>query len=137
MATKRAAGLALAAFGLAACGGGGSGAPPTPSPTATPPLSVVASQRVSSDPFSTASTQHATEVESYAAVNGTTIVSVFQVARAITYGSADTGFATSTNGGGSDPYGVAESGGIGSAPERAGELVELTGIEPVTSRVRF
>ncbi|MBV9269820.1 MAG: exo-alpha-sialidase, partial [Candidatus Eremiobacteraeota bacterium] len=59
--------------------------------------SVVTSQRISSDAFSDAATQHATEVESSTVSFGSTVVSVFQISRNTTYGSADIGYATSTN----------------------------------------
>jgi len=54
---------------------------------------------VSSDPYTTTSSQHATEVEPDTLSVGSTIVSVFQVGRFTTGGSNDIGWATSVNGG--------------------------------------
>jgi len=55
--------------------------------------------RISSDPFTNASSQHATEVEPDTLSNGATVVSAFQVARFFNGGGSDIGFATSTDGG--------------------------------------
>ena len=55
--------------------------------------------RVSSDPFTNTTSQHATEVEPDTFSSGSTIVSVFQVGRFFNGGATDIGFATSTNGG--------------------------------------
>lgn len=87
---------------VAACSGGGgsnSPAPPVATPTPPPVGSVVSSQRISSDPFSNSDSQHATEVESSTVAFGSTVVTAFQIGRVVTYGSADIGFATSTNNG--------------------------------------
>jgi hypothetical protein len=59
----------------------------------------VAVTRVSTDPFTNASSQHRTEVEPDTFANGSTIVSAFQVGRVFGGGSSDIGFATSTNAG--------------------------------------
>ena len=55
--------------------------------------------RVSSDPFSNPSSQHATEVEPDTFANGSRIVSAFQVGRFFDGGATDIGFATSGDGG--------------------------------------
>ncbi len=67
------------------------GAPPT--------LANLALTRISSDPFTNSTSQHATEVEPDSISNGNTIVSVFQQGRFFDGGSSDIGFATSTDGG--------------------------------------
>jgi hypothetical protein len=59
----------------------------------------VALTQVSSDPFTNASAQHATEVEPDTFVQGTTIVSAFQVGRVNNGGASDVGWATSTDSG--------------------------------------
>lgn len=55
--------------------------------------------RLSTDTFTNSSSQHATEVEPHITAFGSTLVSAFQVGRIFSGGSADIGFATSTNGG--------------------------------------
>jgi hypothetical protein len=55
--------------------------------------------RVSSDPFTNTTSQHATEVEPDTFSSGSTVVSTFQVGRFFNGGSSDIGFATSTDGG--------------------------------------
>jgi hypothetical protein len=57
--------------------------------------------RVSSDPFTNATSQHATEVEPDTFSSGATVVSAFQVGRFFDGGGTDIGFATSTDGGAS------------------------------------
>ena len=54
---------------------------------------------MSRDPFTNSSSQHATEVEPAAAVNGSMIVSAFQAGRFNLYGASDIGFSTSRDGG--------------------------------------
>jgi hypothetical protein len=66
---------------------------------ATPVVANVAVTRISTDPFTNSTSQHATEVEPDTFSNGDTIVSTFQVGRFFDGGSSDIGFATSTNGG--------------------------------------
>src|SRR5712672_2080552 len=62
--------------------------------------------QISSDPFTSASctasntTYHHTEVEPDTFSNGSTIVATFQVGRVFDGGACATGFATSTNNGG-------------------------------------
>lgn len=66
---------------------------------ASPALANVPLTRVSSDPFTNTTSQHATELEPDTFSSGSTIVSVFQVGRFFDGGATDIGFATSTNGG--------------------------------------
>jgi hypothetical protein len=92
---RRAGLLALSAI-VAGCGGGGGTPNPIPTAPATPPVNAV---RISTDPFSNASSQHATEVEPSAFAFGSTIVAAFQQGRFDEFGASDVGFATSFNGG--------------------------------------
>ncbi len=55
--------------------------------------------QISSDPFTVAPGQHATEVEPHVLSNGTTMVAAFQVGRIAPGGATDIGWATSTDGG--------------------------------------
>jgi hypothetical protein len=55
--------------------------------------------RLSTDPYTNSTSQHATEVEPDTYSFGSTIVSAFQVGRFNNGGSSNIGFATSTNGG--------------------------------------
>jgi hypothetical protein len=55
--------------------------------------------KISTDTFTDADAQHATEVEPDTFSFGSTIVSAFQVARIVDGGGADVGFSTSTDGG--------------------------------------
>jgi hypothetical protein len=57
--------------------------------------------RVSSDPFTNTTSQHATEVEPDTFSNGSTVVAAFQVGRFFNGGGTDIGFARSTDGGAS------------------------------------
>lgn len=59
----------------------------------------VALTRLSTDPYTNSTSQHATEVEPDTYSFGTTIVSAFQVGRFNNGGASNIGFATSTNGG--------------------------------------
>jgi hypothetical protein len=97
--------VSLVAFAaIAACGGGGSspGVPPV-GPTATPSSfgapSLANVQRISSDPFTNSSSEHATEVEPDVAANGMTVVAAFQAGRFFEFGSSDIAVATSLDGG--------------------------------------
>src|SRR5947207_15111430 len=57
-------------------------------------------QTISTDPYTSGTGQHATEVEPYAAASGNTIVSSFQVGRYSSgRGATNIGWATSTDGG--------------------------------------
>src|SRR5690242_20668480 len=62
--------------------------------TAAPSLT-----RISSDPYTNSTSQHATEVEPDTFSYGSTIVSAFQVGRFTDGGGSNVGFATSTDGG--------------------------------------
>ena len=86
----------LGFFMFAGCGSGSSNSSEMNHP---PPPPAVALTRLSSDPYSNASSQHATEVEPDTFAFGSTVVSAFQVGRISQGGSADIGFATSTDGG--------------------------------------
>jgi hypothetical protein len=66
---------------------------------AVPALAAVALTRVSTDPYTNTASQHQTEVEPDTFSFGSTIISAFQVGRVFGGGSANIGWATSTNGG--------------------------------------
>jgi len=93
------AGLFLGLFTLAlvACSGSSS----SPSSTVTTPGNPVGANltQVSSDPYTVAPGQHATEVEPHMLANGNTLVAAFQTGRISPGGSTDIGWATSTDGG--------------------------------------
>jgi hypothetical protein len=55
--------------------------------------------KISSDPFTNTTSQHATEVEPDTFANGSTVVSAFQVGRFFNGGSSDIGWATTSDGG--------------------------------------
>ncbi len=100
--TRRLAALAIVAI-LSACSANGSGTPPlrstpTPAPPQVPPWAGNV-QRISSDPFTNGSSQHATEVEPSAAAFGATVVTAFQTGRFFAAGASDIGVATSLDGG--------------------------------------
>src|SRR5947209_6677862 len=59
----------------------------------------VALTRVSSDPFTNTTSQHATEVEPDTFASASTVVGTFQVGRFFDGGSSDIGFARSSDGG--------------------------------------
>lgn len=89
---------------LLSCGSGSPGnsfvsPPPPPPPPSFPPLDLSSLVKLSTDTFSNANSQHATEVEPSAFAYGSTIVTAFQVGRIFGGGSADIGFATSTDNG--------------------------------------
>ncbi|MEA2217888.1 MAG: hypothetical protein QOJ35_514 [Solirubrobacteraceae bacterium] len=63
------------------------------------PATASALTPVSSDPFTNASSQHATEVEPDTFANGTTVLSAVQVGRFFDGGSTDIGVSLSTDGG--------------------------------------
>ena len=65
----------------------------------------VAVLKISQDPFTNSTSQHATEVEPDTFSAGSTIVSAFQVGRFFDGGSSDIGFATSSNSGATWPGG--------------------------------
>ena len=64
-------------------------------------LGNMALTRISSDPLSNTTSQHATEVEPDTFASGSTIVSAFQVGRFFDGGATDIGVARSTDGGAS------------------------------------
>jgi hypothetical protein len=66
---------------------------------AVPVLANLALTKISSDPFTNSTSQHATQVEPDTFSSGNTIVSAFQSGRFSDGGGSDIGFATSTNGG--------------------------------------
>jgi BNR repeat-like domain len=68
---------------------------------AAPALASVSLTRISSDPFTNATSQHATEVEPDTFANADTVVSAFQVGRFFDGGATDIGVARSTDGGAS------------------------------------
>ena len=80
---------------LAACGGSSS------SSTSTQPGNPVGPNlvQISSDPFTIAPGQHATEVEPHMLSNGTTMVAAFQVGRIAPGGATGIGWAASTDSG--------------------------------------
>ena len=90
----------LALWTLALIGCSGSSSPSTPS-SPTPPGNPVGANltQVSSDPYTIAPGQHATEVEPHMVANGNTLVAAFQTGRISAGGATDIGWATSTNGG--------------------------------------
>src|ERR1700750_3183529 len=55
--------------------------------------------RISTDPFTNPTSQHATEVEPDTFANGATVVAAFQVGRFFNGGATDVGFARSGDGG--------------------------------------
>src|ERR671934_1755350 len=85
---------------LSGCGSGSTSHQEPQQPPVFPPASVPL-VKLSSDPFTNTSSQHATEVEPDTFAFGSTIVSAFQSGRFSNGGSSDVGFATSTNSGSS------------------------------------
>jgi hypothetical protein len=71
----------------------------SPPPVTPPPTPEIPEVRLSTDSFTNASSQHATEVEPGAFAFGSTIVTAFQVGRIFGGGASDIGFAISTNSG--------------------------------------
>lgn len=67
--------------------------------SAMPALANVTVTKVSSDPFTNSTSQHATEVEPDSFTSGNTIVAAVQQGRFFDGGASDLGFATSTDGG--------------------------------------
>jgi hypothetical protein len=72
--------------------------------------------QISSDPFTNADSQHATQVEPDTFAFGSTIVSAFQSGRFFNGGASDIGFATSQNGGVSWVHGFLPSTTVNSTP---------------------
>jgi hypothetical protein len=92
-------GTALALFTISL--GGCSGSSSSSSSTQTPPQNPVGANltQISSDPYTVAPGQHATEVEPHMLANGMTLVAAFQTGRIVPGGATDIGWATSTDGG--------------------------------------
>src|SRR5579859_90154 len=68
---------------------------------ASPAAASILLTRVSTDPFTNTSSQHATELEPDTLAAGSTVVGAFQVGRFFNGGGSDIGFVRSTNGGSS------------------------------------
>jgi hypothetical protein len=91
--------LTLLALSISACSGGASSSTPSSSPS-TPQNPVGANlTKISSDPYTIAPGQHATEVEPHMVANGSTLVAAFQTGRIPEGGATDIGWATSTDSG--------------------------------------
>jgi hypothetical protein len=76
-------------------------APPPPPPVTPPPAPAGPSLvRLSSDPFTNASSRHRAQVEPDSFAFGPTVVTAFQSGRFFDGGASDIGFATSNDGGG-------------------------------------
>jgi hypothetical protein len=94
---------------------------------AAPASANVPLTRVSADPFTNATSQHATEVEPDTFAFGSTVVTAFQVGRFFDGGATDIGFARSTDGGatwgtpGFLPGMTFSSGSVGSPYERVSD----------------
>ncbi|HWY02518.1 MAG TPA: hypothetical protein VNX60_02525 [Candidatus Acidoferrum sp.] len=90
----------LALWTLALAGRSGS-SPSSSSLTPTLPANPVGSNltQVSSDPYTVAPGQHATEVEPHMLANGNTLVAAFQTGRISAGGATAIGWATPTDGG--------------------------------------
>lgn len=92
------------------CGGGSTGnsfVSQTPTtPILDPPQQQIPLTRISSDTFTNAPGQHASQVEPHAFAFGSTIVAAFQVGRISGGGGIAIGFATSTNGGATWTHGT-------------------------------
>jgi len=92
--------LVVAVSLWSSCGGGSGGGSSNNSQTpGFSPPPTVAIQRISSDPFTNATSQHKTQVEPDTFAFGNTIVSAFQSGRFFQGGASDISFSTSTNGG--------------------------------------
>lgn len=89
--------LALYTLALAGCSGSSSSSSSSPTSPGNPVGSNLTP--VSSDPYTVAPGQHATEVEPHMLANGTTLVAAFQTGRISQGGATAIGWATSTDGG--------------------------------------
>src|SRR5947209_4329443 len=65
----------------------------------SPTAAQITLEQLSSDTFTNSGSQHATEVGPHIFAYGSKLVAAFQVGRVYGHGSADIGFATSTDGG--------------------------------------
>ena len=90
--------IALWTLTLIGCSGSSSSSSSTTQTGFGSPVGANLTQ-VSSDPYSIAPGQHATEVEPHMVANGTTLVAAFQTGRISAGGATDIGWATSTDGG--------------------------------------
>jgi len=94
--------------------------------------------RLSTDPYTNKTSQHATEVEPDTYAFGSTIVSVFQVGRFFDGGASNIGFATSTNGGSSWTNGFFPSSTLNANPAgiypRASDKVDAYSLHLQPSR---
>ena len=99
-AASKALWLAPLLLALAGCSGSSSSSSSSSSTPAQPvnPVGPNLTQ-ISSDPFTIAPGQHATEVEPHMLANGSTLVAAFQTGRISGGGATDIGWATSTDGG--------------------------------------
>jgi hypothetical protein len=90
--------LVLSMLALAGCSASSS---PSSLSTPTQPVNPVGASltQVSSDPYTIAPGQHATEVEPHMVANGNTLVAAFQTGRIAPGGATAIGWATSTDGG--------------------------------------
>jgi hypothetical protein len=86
--------LILWMMALVACSGSSSQPQQPPENPLGPNLT-----QISSDPYTVAPGQHATEVEPHMLANGSTLVAAFQTGRIAPGGATDIGWATSTDGG--------------------------------------
>jgi hypothetical protein len=80
------------------------------------PASAAGKQRISTDPFTNADSQHATEVEPDTFAFGSTVVSTFQAGRFFDGGASGIGFVTSPDGGSSWVQGFLPSLTVNSIP---------------------
>jgi hypothetical protein len=114
--------FALCTLALAGCGGSSSflSSPPPPAPPGNPVGANLT--QLSSDPYTVAPGQHATEVEPHMLGNGTTLVAAFQAGRIAPGGATAIGWATSTDGGTTWSHGFLPglTTGEGSGPYDAG-----------------
>lgn len=87
--------LAVWALALVGCSGS------SPTPQTVQPENPIGPNltKISSDSFTVAPGQHATEVEPHVLANGNTLVAAFQTGRIAPGGATDIGWATSTDGG--------------------------------------
>jgi hypothetical protein len=93
-------GIVVVAVSLwSSCGGGGGGSSTNSQSPGSTPGTNVAARRISTDPFTNGTSQHATQVEPDTFAFGNTIVTAFQSGRFFQGGASDISFATSTNGG--------------------------------------
>src|SRR5579864_7320547 len=91
--------LVVFAVSLWSSCGGGSGGSSNPQPSGSTSGANLPSMRISTDPFTNPTSQHATQVEPDTFAFGNTIVAAFQSGRFFQGGASDIIFATSTNGG--------------------------------------